>query len=106
MNNFYLRKSHSKKSKYDAIFFDDDENYKIVSFGGMRPNGEPYDDYTITNDDKQKDLYIKRHQKRENFNDYMTRGALSRWVLWNRKTLKKSIMDFARRFNLNYYGIL
>ena len=72
----------------------------------MRLNGEPYDDYTITNDDKQKDLYIKRHQKRENFDDYMTRGALSRWVLWNKKTLKKSIMDYARRFNLKYYGTL
>ena len=93
-------------SKYDAIFFDDNENYKIVSFGGISLNGEPYDDYTITNDDKQKDLYIKRHQKRENFDDYMTRGALSRWVLWNKKTLKKSIMDYARRFNLKYYGTL
>ena len=106
MNNFYLRKSKLKTKKYDAIFFDDNENYKIVSFGGIRLNGEPYDDYTITNDEKQKDLYIKRHQKRENFDDYMTRGALSRWVLWNKKTLKKSIMDYARRFNLKYYGTL
>ena len=106
MNKFYLKPSHLKTKKYDAIFFDDEGHYKIVSFGAIRPNGEPYEDYTMHKDDNRKRLYINRHQKREDFDDYMTRGALSRWVLWNKKTLKKSIMDFAKRFNLKYFGIL
>jgi hypothetical protein len=36
----------------------------------------------------------------ENWNKPDTRGALARWVLWNKPTLKESIDDFKKRFNL------
>jgi hypothetical protein len=29
-----------------------------------------------------------------------TPGALSRWILWNKKTLKASLKDFKRKFKL------
>jgi hypothetical protein len=30
----------------------------------------------------------------------MTPGSLSRWTLWNKKTLSASIADYKKRFNL------
>lgn len=58
-------------------------------------------DYTIHKDDERKERYIKRHKKRENWEDYMTAGFWSRWLLWNKKTLEESINDINERFNLN-----
>jgi hypothetical protein len=31
----------------------------------------------------------------------MSAGALSRWLLWNKPTLKESLEDFKNKFNLN-----
>jgi hypothetical protein len=49
---------------------------------------------------ERKKRYIQRHKKRENWNNPKTAGALSRWVLWNKETLKSSISDYKRRFKL------
>ena len=51
-------------------------------------------------DKERKKRYIDRHKKRENWSDPRTAGSLSRWVLWNKETLKASIEDFKRRFKL------
>ena len=58
------------------------------------------DDFTKTGDEEQKKRYLARHQKNENWNDYDTAGALSRWILWNKKSLSSSIADYVKRFNL------
>jgi len=47
-----------------------------------------------------KQSYIKRHQKRENFNDPLTAGALSRWILWDKPSVSAAITAFKKRFNL------
>ena len=39
-------------------------------------------------------------KKKENWNDYMSAGSLSRWILWNKPTLTASIQDYMRRFKL------
>ena len=57
-------------------------------------------DYTLHKDPDRKKRYMIRHQKRENWKDPKTAGSLSRWILWNKETLKGSIADFKRRFNL------
>jgi len=45
--------------------------------------------------------YIARHRVRENFQDPMTPGALSRWVLWGEsRSLRANVRDFRRRFGL------
>jgi hypothetical protein len=54
----------------------------------------------LNTDEERKKLYLKRHEKNENWNDPKSRGALSRWILWNKKTLSASIADFKKRFNL------
>ena len=57
-------------------------------------------DYTLSKDDERKKRYLARHRKNENWNNPVSAGALSRWILWNLKTRKASIADFKRRFNL------
>jgi len=82
--------------KYMAIFYDeDDKKVKTTHFGA---NG--MSDYTQHKDPERKQRYIDRHSHRENFNDYMSAGALSRWILWNKTSLKASIADYKNKFNL------
>jgi hypothetical protein len=51
-------------------------------------------------DEKKRQAYVARHRVNENFNDPLTAGSLSRYILWNKTTLSASIADFKRRFNL------
>jgi hypothetical protein len=99
--------SDEKGKKYEAIFRDKECPCKAseepkcgrketrVSFGAKGMS-----DYTINKDDERKERYLNRHKKNEDWNDYKSKGALSRWLLWNKKTLKASIEDFKKRFHL------
>ena len=60
-------------------------------------------DYTLTNDNEAKTRYIARHSANENFNDYMTAGSLSRWLLWHKPTLSASYNDYIKKFGLKKY---
>lgn len=51
-------------------------------------------------DSDRKARYIERHASRENWSDPRTAGSLSRWVLWNKSTLRSSILDYKKRFSL------
>lgn len=51
-------------------------------------------------DKERKKRYIQRHKSRENWNNPKSPGALSRWVLWEKDTLKESIAAYKKRFNL------
>lgn len=55
-------------------------------------------DYTIHKDADRKKRYMTRHRANEKWGDPVTAGALSRWVLWNKPTLKASIADYKKRF--------
>jgi len=87
-------KSPNKEKKLRAIF---SRNGKIknVDFGAAGMS-----DYTKHKDDERKKRYIARHKSRENFNEPTSRGSLSRWVLWNKKSLNDSIKDYKRKFKL------
>ena len=71
----------------------DTENKKI-HFGSPK-----HENYTIHGDDKRKSAYITRHKKREKW-EQINPGALSKWILWNKPTIKESIKDFEKRFNI------
>lgn len=64
-----------------------------------------YDDFTTyskrdrAHADRRRRLYIARHA-RENQTDPTTPAALSRYILWNKRTLRESIADFKRRFRV------
>tara|TARA_R100000935_G_C2817556_1_gene158045 strand:+ start:296 stop:595 length:300 start_codon:yes stop_codon:yes gene_type:complete len=92
-----IKKSTNPKKKLMAVFYKHAGGPKIKTthFGsaGM-------DDFTKTRDEAQKKRYISRHRKRENWQDYMSAGALSRWILWDKPTRSGSIKAYKNRFNL------
>ena len=88
----------SKSTRYDkklmAVFINNRTGRtKTTHFGAAN-----YSDYTIHKDPQRKKRYLNRHRSNENWNDPTTAGALSRWVLWNKPTLRDSIKDYKRRF--------
>jgi hypothetical protein len=93
--------SDKPNKRYTAIFYDTGGGKKVKTthFGYKDKDGfgSTYIDHK--NDDK-KDAYIARHKVNEDFNDYMSAGSLSRYILWNKKTLRESISDYKRRFSL------
>jgi hypothetical protein len=91
-----IKKSTNKDKKMMAIFYDGEKKIKTTHFGATG-----YTDFIKSGgDEKKKQAYLNRHRTNENWNDYMTPGSLSRWTLWNKKTLSASIADYKKRFNL------
>ena len=91
-----IRKSHKKEKKLDAIFEYPDGHTKTVPFGQ-----KGYSDFTKHKDTTRRKRYLDRHSGMgENWNDPTTPGALSKWILWNKPTLRGSIKDFKKRFQL------
>jgi hypothetical protein len=91
-----IRKSHKKEKKWDAIFEYPDGHTKTVPFGQ-----KGYSDFTKHKNITRRQRYLDRHSGMgENWNDPTTPGALSKWILWNKPTLRGSIKDFKKRFNL------
>ena len=71
-----------------AIFFYGDKKIKTTHFGSAGMS-----DYTKHNDDERKKLYLARHKKNEDWNNYMTAGALSRWILWEEKNIPDVLLS-------------
>lgn len=89
-----LKKANDNKHKYIVILKDNNREYNI-KFGA-----EKYEDYTMHKDEKRKKAYLIRHQKNEDWNDPLTSGFWSRWLLWNLPTLKESLADVIKKYNL------
>ncbi len=92
-----LSNSTREGKKMVAIFYDKDgKKIKTIHFGQKGAS-----DYTIHKDDDRKQRYIARHQKNEDWTDPMKAGTLSRYILWNKPTIKASFEDYLKRFNLS-----
>ena len=89
-----IKKSTNSKKKYMAIFYENGKKKKTTHFGcaGMS-------DFTKHKDEARKQRYMNRHKSREDWQNPMSAGALSRWILWNKPSLRGSINDFKQRFN-------
>ena len=57
-------------------------------------------DFTIHKDEARKQRYINRHKKNENWNDKDSKGALARWLLWNKPTINESYEYIRKKFNI------
>lgn len=97
-----IKKSDKSGKKLMAIFSSPSQTKgksgktKTIHFGsaGM-------DDYTKTKDKAQRQRYLDRHRRRENWKVPDTAGSLSRWILWGNSTSKReNIISFKDRFNL------
>ena len=86
-----LTKSPIKGKKLRATFSDGTH----TDFGAVG-----YSDFTKHHDNERKQRYISRHKSRENFQSPKSRGALSRWILWNKSSIKSSLADYRRRFKM------
>lgn len=72
-----------------------DKERKKVNFGARGSST-----FLDHKDEKKRLAYVARHRVNENFNDPLSAGSLSRYILWNKTTLSASISDFKKRFNL------
>lgn len=69
---------------------------KSIPFGDKR-----YSDYTLHKDKKRKELYLRRHAAREDWDDLSTKGAWSRWLLWNKPDIEDAVEAIGERFGID-----
>jgi hypothetical protein len=84
--------SRSKTKKWRVTF----QNGTHVDFGA-----KGYSDYTIHKDPVRKARYIIRHRLRENWRNPKTAGFWSRWLLWEKPTLRQASNEIKKRFGIN-----
>tara|TARA_R110000803_G_scaffold149857_3_gene215325 strand:+ start:330 stop:623 length:294 start_codon:yes stop_codon:yes gene_type:complete len=91
-------KSKRNDKRLVAVFYNDDgKKVKTTHFGMKNPKIGTFIDHQ---NKEIRELYLKRHRVRENWDDYQSGGSLARHILWNKPTLEKSIIDYKNRFNL------
>ena len=82
-----------------ATFYDK-VNGKLDKFKTTHFGAAGMSDYTKHKINLRKRRYLTRHRDREKWNDYMSAGALSRYILWGETTLRASIKKYKEKFNL------
>jgi len=89
--NVIISRSSKPDKKYKATI----DERKTVHFGKAGAS-----DYTKNKSNNQKQAYISRHMTNEDWtkSGAETAGFYSKHLLWNKKTLKKSIKDLNNRF--------
>lgn len=96
-NLIKLKKSDKADKKMMAVFENcQSGRRKTVHFGSAGMS-----DFTKHKDVDRKKRYLARHKNNENWNDPTSAGALSALILWNKPTLRASIVDYKRRFHFN-----
>ena len=95
-----ITKSTRAGKKMMSTFYDETKKkVKTTHFGASG-----YEHYSGGHQDLQRKMnYLERHEKKENWNDYMSAGSLSKHILWNKPTLTTSIEDYMRRIKLQKY---
>ena len=100
-----IKLSDRKDKRYMAVFYDKENKVKTTHFGyaitddnGIKKYGSTYIDHK---NDELKSAYIARHKVNEDFTNYMSSGSLSRYILWEKKSLREAINNFKRRFRLD-----
>jgi len=93
-----IEKSDRDGKKMKAIFYDNNgKKIKTTHFGASG-----YTDFIKSGgDEDRKKRYLARHTRNnEDWNDYMSAGALAKHILWNLPTLSASISSYKKKFNL------
>ncbi len=84
--------------KFKAVFYDAmRKKISSASFGDVN-----YQDYTQHGDMNRLQSYLARH-KNEQWENFMTPGSLSRWILWSKPTLSGAYKAYRQRFGLELY---
>ncbi len=94
--SFFIYKSTKPDKKFMIKFLNEaTDRINTLHFGSAQ-----YSDFTTTNNERRKELYHLRHSA-DNINDLSYPSAWSMGLLWNKKTLEKSINDMEKTFNIN-----
>ena len=101
MLEFYLEPSDKKTKKWMVSYINPKtKRIKTINFGAKGMS-----DYTIHKDNKRKERYLKRHSGMgEDWNN-PSPGFFSRWLLWHKPSLKASIKDTEKRFDIKIHLI-
>jgi guanylate kinase len=95
-NSIRIDESTNPEKKLMAVFTKPNGRTKTIHFGARGMS-----DYTQHKDKSRRKNYLARHGGMgEDWNDPMTAGALSRWILWGKPSLRDSFNDFKKRFNM------
>ncbi len=91
-----IKRSHNPEKKWDAVFVKADGREIVQPFGQRG-----YSDFTKHKNVTRKNRYIARHARmHEDWTDPTRAGTLSRFVLWNKPTLRASIRSYRKRFHV------
>tara|TARA_B100001027_G_C16214485_1_gene306739 strand:- start:311 stop:610 length:300 start_codon:yes stop_codon:yes gene_type:complete len=94
-----IKKSTNPKKKYMAVFYGNidgkKKKIKTTHFGAAGMS-----DYTKHKNPSRKRRYLSRHRGREKWNDYMSAGSLSRYILWGEPSFRASVQKYKKKFNL------
>ena len=97
-----ISRSSNPEKKLMGVFEDSEgKKIKTTHFGQRGAS-----DYTKHGEKERMERYLERHgggfetSTKENWKDPTTAGALSRWILWNKPSLKASFDDYKSRFGL------
>jgi len=91
MKYYYPYKSDKPEKKYYIMT----KTGKHIYFGQASAS-----DFTHHKNEERKNRYILRHQKNEEWgkSGIDTAGFWSRWLLWNKPTIRESYEDIKNRF--------
>ena len=92
-------RSDNPAKKFKVVVERGDEK-KTIHFGDS--NLKDYTLYIPLEREERKRLYMARHKIRENWNDPMSAGFWSRWILWNKPSIAASKADVAKRFGVEF----
>lgn len=103
-NKYYLYKSDKPKKKYVLVMPDEKHKHYFGATG--------YRDYTLMHKksskfyepskeerNKVKERYLKRHEKEPKTKH--SPSLLSDMILWNKPTIRESVKDYEKKFNVN-----
>ena len=89
MMQIEIKRSHLPNKKYDPVI----NGKKTIPFGQKGAS-----DYTIHKDEARKQRYLERHKTAENWSNPKTAGFYSRWLTWEKPTLKQAAANLSRKF--------
>ena len=83
-----IEKSKNPKKKYTAK-----TDNRTIHFGA-----KGYQDFTTHGDENRRENYIKRHGAQQDWRNIMTPGFMSRYVLWEEKSVKKAVEKLNKKY--------
>jgi hypothetical protein len=80
----------------------DDKRYMVEIDGKTIHFGSKLDNFTIHKDVLRRKYYIDRHKKNEDWNDILTAGFWSRWLLWEKPTIESAKKNIEKKYNVKF----